>query len=77
MKPRDKASRSPEHLGQIEAGTASPTREFTGSEGVLGAPIERRDLLKTAGAMTAMLGAASCGLVRRPEDKIVPYSVAP
>ncbi|MBN8215803.1 MAG: 4Fe-4S dicluster domain-containing protein [Spirochaetes bacterium] len=77
MKTEKTPWRSPEHKARIEAGLAEGTREFTGGESALSAPIERRDLLKTAGAMAAMLGAASCGLVRRPEESIQPYSVAP
>jgi molybdopterin-containing oxidoreductase family iron-sulfur binding subunit len=66
--------RSPEHLAQSPAVREAAGREFAPGASVL-EPADRRTFLGLMGATLALAGASGC--VRRPEEKIVPYTKSP
>ncbi|HEU4406628.1 MAG TPA: TAT-variant-translocated molybdopterin oxidoreductase [Polyangiaceae bacterium] len=66
--------RGPEHLAQTPAAREAAGREFPEGASVLG-PADRRTFLGLAAASAAMATLAGC--IRRPEEKIVPYTKSP
>jgi MoCo/4Fe-4S cofactor protein with predicted Tat translocation signal len=66
--------RGPDHLAQTPAARAAAAREFPDGAGVLG-PGDRRTFLGLLGTSAAMATLAGC--MRRPEEKIVPYTKSP
>lgn len=72
----EKLSGGPKHWRSVEhkAGEVDIEVEFPSGTGPLTA-VQRRDVLKLAGATFALAGAAGC--IRRPEDEIVPYTHQP
>ncbi len=66
--------RSPEHLAQAPAVREAAAREFPPGASVL-EPGDRRGFLGLIGASIALAGLSGC--IRRPEEKIVPYTKSP
>jgi Fe-S-cluster-containing dehydrogenase component/anaerobic selenocysteine-containing dehydrogenase len=65
---------SPEHLAQSAPSREAAGREFAPGASVLG-PGDRRSFLGLVGATIALAGLEGC--IRRPEEKIVPYTKSP
>ncbi|MCP4502935.1 MAG: TAT-variant-translocated molybdopterin oxidoreductase [Deltaproteobacteria bacterium] len=62
--------------GMMPAEMMSEDGTFKDGEGVEVSAIQRRDMLKLMGASMALAGMGT-GCIRRPEDKILPYSKMP
>lgn len=68
--------RSLEHVAETEEFQELVHREFPAGASELADPVSRRSFLTLMGASVALAGLGT-GCVRRPEEKIVPYSQRP